>query len=235
MKHFFISTFLVLVSVVFSFSQEQIQLDYVVREALDFYINNKFVEGGWTNVLTEKDIKGSPYLNDEFINGTIYTIQKMQYNDIPLRYNIYNDNLEFKTQSNEVQELAAPEIVEKAILGDAQMVYLPYSRSNKIKKGFFIILEEGKASVYSKPGILYKEPTQQAAYKEAEPAKFVKKSDEYFVRIGVEPAVLINSKKDLIEVFPDNRDKIEKFIDKNKVKPNKPESLKEVVHYYNSL
>ena len=235
MKHLFLSIFLVLFNVSFSFSQEQIQLDYVVREALDFYINNKFVEGGWTNVLTEKDIDGSPYLNDEFKIGTIYTVQKMQYNDIPLRYNIYNDNLEFKTQSNQVQELATPEIVEKAIFDDVQMVYLPYSQANKIKRGFFIILEEGKASVYAKPGILYKKPTQQAAYKEAEPAKFVKKTDEYYVRIGSEPAIMINSKKDLISVFPDSKDKIEKFINKNKVKPNKAESLKEVVQYYNSL
>lgn len=235
MKHFISIMLFTLFIVSFSIAQEQIQLDPNVREALDFYINNKFVEGDRANILTEKDIQGSPYLNDEFVNGTIYTVQKMQYNGIPLRYNIYNDNLEFKTQNNEIQELAEPGIVQKAIFGDAQMVYLPYTQGNKINKGFFLILEEGKAALYAKPGVLYKKPTQQAAYKEAESAKFVKKTDEYYIRIGVENAVLIKSKKDLISVFPDNKEKIEKFIDQNKVNPNKAENLREVVRFYNSL
>jgi len=159
----------------------------------------------------------------------------MQYNGIPLRYNIYNDNIEFKTPTDEIQALATPEIVEKAVFGSTQLVYSSYLLANKTRKGFFVVLEEGKASLYSKPGIAFKEPTEPAAYKEAEPAKFVKKADEYYIRIGTEQAVLINSKKDLIAAFPENKDKIESFINKNKIKTNKPESLIELVKYYNSL
>jgi len=39
----------------------------------------------------------------------------------------------------------------------------------------------------------------------------------------------------LIAAFPDNLDKIESFISKNKTKTNKADGLKEVVKYYNSL
>ncbi|HSO87918.1 MAG TPA: hypothetical protein VLQ91_15290 [Draconibacterium sp.] len=201
----------------------------------DLYQSHQFVLGDWKKELTEKDISGSPYLNDEFINGSVYTLQRLQYVDIPLRYNIYNDDLEFKTPSSEVQAMATPEIVEKAVFGNTQLVYLPYSLANKIKKGFFVVLEEGKASLYSKPVVIFKEPTEPGAYKEAEPAKFERKADEYYVRVVGEQAVQINNKKDLIAVFPDNQDKIENFISKNKIKTNKPEGLKEVVVYYNSL
>lgn len=233
MKNYFLTLFFAINLV--SFSYAQLPLSYELRETIDFYTTNKFTGESWKNELTAKDIAGSPYLNDEFINGSIYTIQKQQYIGIPLRYNIFNDDLEFKTPENEVQALATPEIVEKAVFGTTQMVYLPYTLSGKIKKGFFVVMEDGKASLYAKPGISFKPPTEPAAYKEAEPAKFVKKPDEYYIRIGAEQAVPISSKKDLISAFSDNKDKIESFINKNKIKTNKVEGLKEVVKYYNSL
>lgn len=233
MKNYFLTLFFALNLV--SFSYAQLPLSYELRETIDFYTTNKFTGESWKNELTAKDIAGSPYLNDEFINGSIYTIQKQQYIGIPLRYNIFNDDLEFKTPENEVQALATPEIVEKAVFGTTQMVYLPYTLSGKIKKGFFVVLEEGKAALYAKPGISFKPPTEPAAYKETEPAKFVKKPDEYYIRIDAEQAVPVKSKKDLISAFPDNQDKIESFVNKNKIKTNKVEGLKEVVKYYNSL
>jgi hypothetical protein len=216
-------------------SNAQLPLGYLLREKMDLYESNRLASGKIKNTLTEKDIEGSPYLNDEFENGSIYTIQKIQYADIPLRYNIFNDDLEFKTPTDEVQALATPEIVEKAFFGNKLMVYSPYLQGNKTKKGFFIILVEGKASLYAKPNVIFKEATEAAAYKEPEPARFVKKSDDYYIRIGTSQAQIIGGKKELIATFPDNQDKIESFISKNKIKINKPESLKELFDYYNSL
>jgi len=233
MKHYILTLLFILGFA--GISSAQYQLNYEIREAVDFYRSNKFIDGSMKSELTEKDIKGSPYLNDEFVNGTIFTVQMLKYSDIPLRFNIYNDDLEFKTPTGEVMALSAPEILEKAEFGNMQMVYSPYSQTNKIKKGFFVVLEQGKASLYSKPGIVFQEPTEPAAYKDAEPAKFVRKADEYYIRIGAEQAILIGNKKELITAFPDNQDKIESFINKNKIKTNKPESLKEVVRFYNSL
>ncbi len=216
-------------------SYGQLSLGYSLRTNIDLFNSNQSASGNLNKVLTEADIKGSPFLNDEFVEGSIYTVQKIQYIEVPLRYNIYNDNLEFKTPTDEIQALATPEIVERAVLGETQMTYLPYLQANKTKKGFFIILEEGKISLYAKPEIGYKPATEPAAYKEPEPPKFIKKSDEYYLRVGTGEAQLISNKKDLIAAFPDNQDKIESFISKNKIKTNKPESLTEVVRYYNSL
>lgn len=220
---------------IINITHSQVTLSYELRETIDFYRTNKFITDSGNNQLLMKQVKGSPYLNDEFENGSIYTVQRLQYADIPLRYNIYNDELEFKTPSNEIQALATPEIVEKAVFGQTHLVYSAYSNNNKIKKGYFVVLEEGKAILYAKPGIIFKEATEPAAYKEAEPPKFEKKADDFYIRIGTAPAQIVGNKKELIAVFPDNQDKIENYIDKNKVKTNKSESLKELVKYYNSL
>lgn len=216
-------------------SMGQVTLSYELRETIDFYRTNKFITESGNNQLSMKKVKGSPYLNDEFENGSIYTVQRIQYTGIPLRYNIFNDELEFKTPANEIQALATPEIVEKAVFGQTHLVYSAYTNNNKIKKGFFVVLEEGKAMLYSKPGVVFKEATEPAAYKEAEPPTFNKKADDYYIRIGTAPAQMIGNKKELLAAFPDNKDKIESYIDKNKVKTNKSESLRELVKYYNSL
>lgn len=233
MKNLLITASFVLV--LYSLSFAQLPLTYGVRTTMDLYESNKLVSKNGAGLLTDKDIDGSPYLDEEFQTGSIYTTQKLQYVDIQLRYNIYNDNIEFKTPSGEIQALANPDVVEIAVFGNNQFVYSSYVEANKFKKGFLVVIEEGKASLFSKPVVAFKEATQPAAYKQPEPAKFVKKADEYYLRIGNEPAVSIKGKKDLIAVFPDNQKAIEDFIDKNKIKIGKPEGLKEVVRYYNSL
>ena len=61
----------------------------------------------------------------------------MQFNDIPLRFNIYSGNLEFKTPEDQILALAAPEIVEKAVFGDFTMSYIPYTITKKKIKLIF--------------------------------------------------------------------------------------------------
>lgn len=212
------------------------QSNYELRQAMDLFKTNKMLRDESRGLLTEKDIKGSPYLDDNFVNGSVYTLSKTQYVDVPLRYNIYNDQIEFKTDDNTVQALAAPESIEKIEFGNYQMVYIPYSISKKIRRGYFIVLAEGsKASFYEKPQVMFKEATEPGAYKEAGPARFVKGADEYYIRVGNSQAKLAGNKKDLLEIFPDNQKQLEAFIKKHNVKSNKPETLKELVQYYNTL
>jgi len=160
---------------------------------------------------------------------------KTQYKDVPLRYNLYNDDLEFKNPAGEILALAQPEIVEYAVFGDNLLVYSNYLSGTKPKKGFLVLIEDGKAKLLSKVSVLYQEPTQPGAYQEAGPAKFVRRADESFIRVGEEMALTVSNKKSVLEAFPDNRDKIEDFISKNKIKLNKLEGLAEVVKFYNSL
>lgn len=231
MKNLLIAAACILFSTMFSSAQSIYQLG----ESLDFLRSHKMHTGDLQNMLTESDINGSPYLNDEFIIGTIFTTTEMQFQDIPLRYNIYSGKLEFKTPENEVLALAAPEIVKRAEFGEFKLSYITYSLSKKIKRGFFEELVNGKVSLFTKAEILYQKPTKPAAYKDAEPAKFIERPNLYFLKVEKESAKKIDNKKGLIEMFPDNREQVATFIKKNKIKVNKEDQLIELVTYYNSL
>ena len=210
------------------------QSSYEVMRAIDFFRQNKLASGEWKTTLSEVDIQGSPYLNDEFVDGSVYTVNKQKFTDIPLRYNVYNDAVEFKSEDGKVLEMDSPELVEKVEFGGNTMVYLPFSNLKKIRNGFFIVVVEGNASLYYKPEIIYKEAVHPAAYKDAEPAMFIKKSDKYYIKIGTSQAKLIASKSDFSEIFNEKWAQTETFIKKNKTKINL-EDLKELVNFFNTL
>ncbi len=208
---------------------------YDVRNAIDFFEFNRMQRGEQKKSLSESDIEGSPYMNDEFINGSIYTVSKTQYTDVPLRYNIYNDDIEFETPQNDVYALGAPEMIEKVVFGDYTMEYIPFEFAKKIKKGFFKLMLSGKVSLYARPEIQFIEAKEPAPYKEAEPARFNPKEDRYYIRIGMEAAQLCGNKKDAIAILSDHQKEVESFIKKEKINVKKLEELKSLLEYYNSL
>lgn len=226
---------LLLIPVLLIFQVANAQVDYEMRKAVDFFNSNRTHGSNWQQGLTEINIEGSPYLNSDFTEGSLFTTSKTKYVDIPLRYNIYSDQIEFKTESGQVLELSAPEVIEKVEMGDYLLEYIPYSISKKVRRGFFIVIEKGQATLYSRPRILFIDPVKPAAYQDAKPAKFIRKSDEYFIRMGMEPAVQVSKTKDLEEIFSRDNKEINSFIKKNKIKPGKAESLRELVIHYNSL
>lgn len=222
---------IILFCTTYSFSQT---LVYETKEVLDFYSNVKLVNPGGDLPAYGSDIKGSPYLIDEFKKGIIYTTNKQKFIDVPLRFNIYNDNFEFKTAEGEVMEIAAPEIVEKITYNDCNMVYMPYT-GEKTGKGFFKELQEGKASLYAHHEVVFKDSPRQESFAMPEPPKFIKKQDSHYIRFGSGKAIKVGNKNELIQIFPDHQKEISAFVKKNKVKTNKTEKLMELVLYYNSL
>ncbi|MFV0266575.1 MAG: hypothetical protein ACK5HT_05505 [Draconibacterium sp.] len=211
------------------------QVNYQLSSAVDFVRTYKIASGEYYSELSEKDILGSAFLNQEFINGSVYTTTKFQYTDIPLRYNIFNDNIEFKTPENKILAIAAPETIDKITFGDYTMEYLSYMNVKKVRKGYMLLITKGKASLYAKPEVIYKKATEAGAYKEPEPAKFERRSDIFYIRIETASAQRIDNKKDLLQVFPDHQNDMEAFVKKNKISPAKIDELKSVIEYYNSL
>jgi hypothetical protein len=106
---------------------------------------------------------------------------------------------------------------------------------NKPEKGFFIVIEEGNASLFSKSQVAFHEAKEPAAYQDAEPAKFVKQTDEYYIRVSEQIAQPMRKRSDLYDIFPDHKKEVQAFIKDNRIRTNKPDALKELVQYYNSL
>ncbi len=99
---------------------------------------DKTVSGDYESLLKTTNIEGSPYLLDDFTIGSVYTNTSDEFTDIPLRYNIYSDQIEFKTGDNSVFSMGTPEIIERVELGNYKMVYSPYEQGKKANKDFLL-------------------------------------------------------------------------------------------------
>jgi hypothetical protein len=209
------------------------QTDYSIQRAFDFFNSNKTKFGDWK--AAESSIEGSPNLNDNFIEGSVFDTLKTVYVDVPLRYNIYNDEIEFQMGDGPVQALAVPEIIEKIEMGNYHLEYIPYIVSKKVQYGFCFLLEKGDVSLYCRQRVIFEEAKQPAAYEDARPARFTRRPDEYYIRFGGEAATLIANKCSLKALFPDHPGEMAKYLKKNGVKMNDPESLKALVRFYNGL
>ncbi|WP_320111820.1 hypothetical protein [Draconibacterium orientale] len=230
-----LSVTLLLVIVCIAFAQAQ-YLNYEIIEKMDYLRTNQMTTNKPSPTIAQYKIEGSPYLDDAFVNGTIYTTAKTQVPDVPLRYNIYNDNLEFKTSDGTILELAHPETVERAKLGGTEMIFTNYlTTTNNTRKGFFKLLAEGDLTLLAKPDIFYQEAKEEAAYKEAQPPKFIPKPDEYYMQKPGAPAIKIRKSKDMDELIDQHQKEIDVYIKKNKIKFKNAEDLTQLVEYYNSL
>jgi hypothetical protein len=183
----------------------------------------------------DSSIEGSPYENKEFIPGDLVTITNEKFSGIPMQFNLYSNQVEFKNEDGDVMNFENPELIDHIIIGNDKFIYCPYAYGSRVLKGFFIVLVEGPARLLLKKNVILKQAEPPQAYKDAVPAKFVRNPDDFYIQILPAEAKIIDGKKDLQEVLPAYSPEMDDFIKKNKIRFNKPEDMKKLITFYNSI
>ena len=210
-------------------------VNYYVVEAMDYFRMEQMTKEKLTKTLTEQDIEGSPYLSDEFSNGTVYTTEKYKVVDVPIRYNIYNDDLEFKTPEDKIMAVSKPETIELADFGTFKMSYRNYITGSKERSGYFKIVEEGNATLLAKSEVFFQKAEPGDGIKPGKPARFVSKPDMFYISVDKQPALRINKKNDVYEALKSHTKGLEAYVKQNKLKLTKEDDLQQLIKYYNSL
>jgi hypothetical protein len=137
--------------------------------------------------------------------------------------------------ASSVLELKNPETVEKIEFENYKLIYLSLPHKNNVVKGFFIVLTEGYATLLSKPAVTLHKPSQPGGYIDAQPPRFSRNPDIYYIKVGKNQPKFIKTKKHLITSFPDFRAELSNYIKINNIKISDQKSLTDLVQYYNSL
>lgn len=175
-------------------------------------------------------IDGHPYQNKEFVDGII-ALKDSSAVKLPLRYNIYSDTMEFKVKDL-VYSIGNTEKISQVILGESKFVYLPFIK----KGGYFEFFEPGKCLLAQKRSVKF-HPAEEAKPLEgiAKPPRFVNEDDVFYIVFSQSKFFKITNTKSLLEALKDQKPKIESYLDQEKIKNTKKESLIKIVKYYNSL
>lgn len=230
MKNSALALFFFLFLIVPAFSQDS----YYVSSNMSELISNYKVMSAMNQNGKNEMYTGSPYENDEFGEGNLVTKTKHIFKAIPLRLNIYNNDIEFKSSDGKIYALAQPELFDFFTIGESTYKYIAYAIGRNVEKAYFKVIEEGKATLLAKAKVVFNQAQKAQPYKDAKPASFERQRDEYFIRIGENPAQKVDNKKDIENLFGNEAKNLIDYAKEKKLKLSDQEGLRELVNYYNS-
>ena len=177
-------------------------------------------------------IAGSPYVDDKYKDGMIYYGDKNY--PAPIRYNAYQDLIEYQ-QNGKALTLDANPSIKKVVVGDE--VFIPLSHEGNAKKlGYFVMVDSGKLSLYSKKKIIFLPFKQRGKIDGTDqPAEFQKKPDIFYYQVGDGALQQVDNVKSIIASLPDKQDEMTQFAKKEKINAKKEKDILQFVKYYNSL
>jgi len=189
--------------------------------------------------LKENEIEGSPYLNDNFILGYIITKDDIKYVDIPLRYNIYNNEIEFEKQEA-IFALEDPLNYTEIVIGRQTFIFSSYTSKKDTKRvnnsSYFEALNTNKELLLLKRyEVLFNKPVPSKGYVDAKPAEFKKSTVRYYLKFGGAAAQEVGSLKATLLFFGDKSKDVATFVKKEKIKFRKEDDLLKIVAFYNHM
>jgi len=180
-----------------------------------------------------RDIEGNPFLNDEFLEGEVYTKNKEVLKGL-LRYNIYADEMEFLAKDN-VYWIDNQENIETIKYGDHLFIYHPKPGDKFDKGDYFEIVEDGPTKLLLKRKVVLMDAVPAKPYQDPKPPRFDKSRDTYYMMQFQGAPEKVTSKSDILKFMADRETEINSFLKKNKISANNLNDLKKVVAYYNGL
>lgn len=182
----------------------------------------------------DERVEGSPYLTDTFSEGKIFFNKGNPSIAVPIRYNIYEDWLEYQ-QNNQTYIIDPSERIKKVVTGNHTLVVEKYQHKGKPKLGYFTLLDSGKIILLSKKVISYKAPQEAKALQEPTPAKYSRPADQYYYKVENDEVRKVENLKEMIASLPANNAELTEFAKKEKISPRKEEELLKLVRYFNEL
>ena len=183
-----------------------------------------------------KQYKGSPYLNEEFVEGKITVENDTNYKK-QLRYNAYSDIFELRTADNQIKSLLKSANVT-VLLDNSLFEIYDYLFNNSIKEGYFEKLNRNGEIILLKQ---YRKKfidivKAKSSYQSDEPAKFVLGKTYYIKKSKLSPAtIIILKKKNILLLLQEKEILVKKYISEKGLKLKNEQDVVQLIDYYNSL
>jgi len=199
---------------------EDIGQEFALKQHREFSNNDKYID--------ENEIAGSPYLNKEFKSSYILKINGGEIRDMVLRYNIYNDEMEFK-KDGKVMSIAFPHEVVRINMSGKVFIYKPYMTARNVSSGYFQVLYEGDYQLLKREQVKLKSPSEKTYQDDS--LRFERTPPQFYLRYGDEMAHCVNSQKTLIKVLQPISQNVINYIKSNKINTKHEKQLIELMEY----
>lgn len=188
-----------------------------------------------------KKIDGSPYANNQFIPSKLYKGDSLIATHVPMRYNIFSDQIELKDPKAETPTPKAALLRNTDLTVQIYDNKYRYSEDFVSEKGvpgsyFEVVWEDGEYSLYKKMEVTYHPPFKaKTSFDNDRPAEFIQNEIYYLVKNKGEFTELPSRKSALYKVLGDKKKEVKNYIKKNDLDIDQEKDLARLVAYYNSL
>jgi len=188
-----------------------------------------------TNTLDGIYVKGTPYLNKEFTPGEVVIDDSITYHNIPLRYNIYTDKIQFLNAQKQIRVLDNSQQTYRFEFGNHTFTIRDYlGDQGKVKHGVLEVLANGHIQLYKKYQVDFEQATKAIGYKDAEPNRFVRQDDEFLIAVGKAVPQKIRPNKKLLKKLARVKPNVEQYAKSHKLKPKSEQDLIQLIQYCNN-
>lgn len=180
------------------------------------------------------DIKGSPYVYDEFTAGVVKMATGATYKDMSLKYDQVTGDLLFKDKSGKTMAFADP--VSEFMLTDKDDKNRLFRSGYKTpdtnsEKSFYEVLYDGGTILLKDPR---KNIVEHRTYNSSTAVKTIQETPVYYIVIGQQPVKVKKDKKALLTALG-NSSQLEKYMEANKLNLKEDTELVKLLSYYDSI
>lgn len=169
-------------------------------DILDFHHNYLVVKSQSAYFM---NAEGNPYECEEFKKGAVYFNEDNRPLKGLMRYNCFEDQMEFKTQKNDrIQRLINLHEIDSIVLDGKTYQYIKYKENAEVKIGFLVKLSNQGIRLYKKTSKKFREEkVVQKGYQDYQTAAFIPQHDKFFVCFEEPPLLEIPSARRKIPKF----------------------------------
>ncbi|MCC9135880.1 hypothetical protein ACFSKU_17800 [Pontibacter silvestris] len=186
------------------------------------------------------DVKGSPYLADEWYKGTVELTNGTIYDEMNLMYDQVKDELIFKAAGEQAQAFEASSVYAFTI--HLQKDGLPEEKKN-YRKGFipvdgapdmafYEVLADGQTQLLKRTK---KVVFEEIPYGSSTKVKDIRESSYYYIARSGKLVKIKADKKSVLKALKDQAPALEKYAKANKLNLKDDAGLAQLVAYYNGL
>jgi hypothetical protein len=174
---------------------------------------------------------GSPFENDEFLMGNVMLNNDNEFENVPLKYNIYNDELYFKNAKDEMLLSFVIPVKWFKLAGQTYLNGFP-EIENYTRNSFYGLLAGNKIKLLFKA---YKTISETRPYNSPNVEKRFERYKNYFILKEGKMYRFKPTRKALLNLFDSEGPRIEKYIEKEKINFRNNEDLIKIFDFINLL
>lgn len=186
--------------------------------------------------VTYVDVDGTPFLSEDFKAGSLVTRDSIKHEKLKLRYNIYEDEVEFMSSDNKIMIVSNPKELLFVNIGERAFKYFTYIDGKRPQQGYFEVLADGDCQVLLKREVVLHGGEDARGFTAPRPPRFARQNDKYYIRFDKQIPVEVRlRRRNILQAFEKNQAEIGGFVGDNNLSYRNPADLVKMADFYNKL